>query len=108
MAIPVGTIAILPVGYADGYRRALSNKASVLVQGKRAPVVGQVCMDHTLIDISDIFTVTLEDEIVLMGTQNAETISPWDLAKWSDTIPYEIICGISARVKRHYVEGLST
>ena len=96
------TLAILPVGYADGYRREFSNKASVLIQGRRAPVVGQVCMDHTLVDISDIPGTKLDDEVVLLGQQQEETITPWELASWAQTIPYEILCGISSRVKRTY------
>ena len=96
------TLAILPVGYADGYRREFSNQACVLIRGHRAPVVGQVCMDHTLVDISALSETTLADEVVLMGHQQEETITPWEMAQWAGTIPYEILCGISARVKRTY------
>ena len=91
-------IAVLPVGYADGYRRSFEGKAHVLIQGRRAPVVGTVCMDLCMIDVTDFEDVTQEDEVVLMGSQGEETISTYELARWADTIAYEITCGISDRV----------
>ncbi|MBI2338784.1 MAG: alanine racemase [Deltaproteobacteria bacterium] len=96
-------IATLPIGYADGYPRLVSNKASVLVRGKRAPVVGRVCMDLTMVDVTDVPGATLGDEAVLIGLQGAEQIRACDLAQWADTISYEIFCGISSRVPRVYL-----
>jgi len=94
------TVATLPVGYADGYSRALSNKASVLVRGRRAPVVGRVCMDMTMVDVTEVAGVTLGDEVVLLGEQGTERIGAEELAALQDTIPYEVLCGVSARVPR--------
>lgn len=96
-------IAVLPVGYADGYPRSLSNKAQVLVHGRRSPVVGRVCMDLTMIDVTDIPDANRGDEVVLLGEQGDETLSVSQLAEWAGTIPYEIFCGIGPRVERVYV-----
>ena len=95
-------IATLPVGYADGLPRALSNKGEVLIRGKRYPIVGRVCMDLTLVDVGDS-NVKVGDEVVLIGRQGKESISTDDVAKQADTISYEIICGIGKRVTRIYI-----
>ncbi len=96
-------IAVLPVGYADGYRRSFEGKAEVLIQGRRAPVIGSICMDLCMVDVTDFENVSQQDEVILMGTQLGDTISTYDLAAWADTIAYEITCGISDRVPRHYL-----
>ena len=93
-------IMTLPIGYGDGYPRILSNRASVLVCGRRAPLVGRVCMDMIMADITDIPGVTLDDEVVLMGRQGNQTITPDELAEYAQTIPYEIMLGFAARVTR--------
>jgi len=93
-------IATIPAGYADGYMRALSNKAQVLVRGKFAPVVGRVCMDQTMIDVGGIKGVKLGDTVVLIGRQKQKSIRTEELARICNTIPYEVTCCISARVKR--------
>ena len=93
-------IATLPVGYADGYHRLLSNRGAVLVREKRAPVVGRISMDLTMIDVTDIRGVTQGDEVVLLGRQGGETISADEMAGWAETISYEILTSISARVPR--------
>ncbi len=95
-------VATLAIGYADGYRRALSNRGVVLLGKNRAPVVGQVCMDMTLVDVTDLPEVKPGDEAVLIGRRGAAEISALDVAQWADTIPYEILCGIGPRVKRRY------
>jgi alanine racemase len=96
-------IAILPLGYADGYHRLLSNRGAVLVRGKRAPVAGRICMDLTMVDVTDIGGVEQGDEVVLLGRQGAETISADEMARWAETISYEIFTSISSRVPRiHY------
>lgn len=95
-------IATLPVGYADGFRRALSNKGGVLVRGKFAPIVGRVSMDLTIIDVTDIPNAELGDEAILMGEQGCLAISAEDLAQQADTISYEVVTGISVRVPRIY------
>ncbi|MDZ4383601.1 MAG: alanine racemase, partial [Thermodesulfovibrionia bacterium] len=98
-------IATLPVGYADGYTRRLSNKGSVIVRGKTAPVVGRVCMDMIMIDVTDIEGAAINDEVVLIGRQGDNTITADDIAKLTDTISYEVLCSIGKRVPRVYKEG---
>ena len=95
-------IATVPVGYADGYKRSLSNKAAVLIRGRRAPVVGRVTMDLTMADVTAIEGVQPGDEVVLLGTQGGETISAEEMAGWADTISYEIVTSIGRGVPRHY------
>jgi alanine racemase len=94
------TIATLPVGYADGLSRLLSNRGDVLVGGKRCPIIGRITMDMTMIDVSDVKGVSLGDEVVIIGTQGAEQIKVDELAKLQDTINYEVTCNISSRVPR--------
>jgi len=93
-------IAALPCGYADGYSRLLSNRGEVLVRGKRAPVAGRVCMDLTMIDVTDIRNVQQGDEVVLLGRQGNAEISADEMAVWANTISYEIFTSIGARVPR--------
>lgn len=93
-------IGTLPVGYADGYHRLLSNRGAVLIRGKRAPIVGRICMDLTMVDVTDIAGVQQEDEVFLLGKQGTESISADEMAAWADTISYEILTSISARVPR--------
>jgi alanine racemase len=94
-------IATLPVGYADGYPRHV-REAAVLVRGRRVPVTGVVCMDMMMVDVTDLPEVTVGDKVTLIGRDGAEAISIDDLARWADTINYEILCGLSKRVPRHY------
>ncbi|HEX8170097.1 MAG TPA: alanine racemase [Thermoanaerobaculia bacterium] len=103
----VSRIATLPVGYADGYTRRLSNRAEVLVRGRRAPVVGRVSMDMVTIDVTDI-DAAVGDEVVLLGTQGASEIAVAELAAKLDTIPYEVFCKVSARVPRVYPDVAET
>jgi alanine racemase len=93
-------VATLPVGYADGYFRTNSNKAEVLVRGQRAPIIGRVCMDLCMVDVTHIEGARVGDEVVLLGLQGQEEIPASELAGYTNTIPYEIVCGISARVAR--------
>jgi alanine racemase len=95
-------VATLPIGYADGYPRALSNKGSVLIRGKRAPILGRVCMDMTMVDVTDIPDVGTGDEAVMIGQQGGLRITAAHLATWAETIPYEILCAIGPRVRRVY------
>jgi len=97
-------LAVLPVGYADGYSRAHSNRGHVLIGGQPAPVVGRVCMDLTIVDITDHPPVHTEDEAILLGRQGSATITADDLAAWQDTISYEVLCRIGPRVTRIYKE----
>ena len=93
-------IATLPTGYADGYNRLLSNKGRVFIHGHAAPIVGRVCMDQMLVDVTDIPDVKLGDEVVLLNSTN---YTADDMAEELGTIGYEIVCDISARVTRVYV-----
>jgi alanine racemase len=95
-------IGTLPVGYADGYHRLFSNRAAVLVRSQRAPVVGTVCMDLTMVDVTDIPNVQSGDEVVLLGAQGNEAVSATEMASWANTISYEIFTSIGARVPRVY------
>src|SRR5262249_28400097 len=93
-------IATVPIGYADGYSRALSNRAAVLVRGRRAPVIGAVCMDLTMIDVTDVAGVQLGDEVVLWGSQDGEEISVSEVAAWQGTVSYEVLTRLGKRVPR--------
>jgi len=95
-------IATIPVGYADGLSRRLTNRASVLIGGRRYPVVGTIAMDHVMVDVGDDH-VAVGDEVVFIGTQGGNQITAWDVARLIDTIPYEITCSVSPRVPRVFV-----
>lgn len=97
-------IATIPIGYADGYRRDLSNRGAVLIRGARAPIVGRVSMDLSMVDVTDIPSATFGDEVILLGEQDAATIRAEDLAFLLNTVSYEIVTGISARVPHLYRE----
>ena len=97
-------IATLPIGYADGYSRHLSNKGEVLIRGRRAPVVGRVCMDFMMVDVTDIPKVSFGDEVVLMGRQGRQRITADEIAEKINSISYEVLCSIGKRVPRVYKE----
>lgn len=98
-------IATIPVGYADGYSRNLGNKGRVLIRGQYAPIVGNICMDQFMVDVTNIDNVSLEDEVVLFGKQGEQEISVEEIASLLGTINYEIVCMIGKRVPRIYVEA---
>lgn len=93
-------VALLPVGYADGLSRLLSNRGWVLIRGKEAPLVGRVSMDQTVVDVSDIPEVAVGDEAVLLGRQGDRSLDAWDLADLTGTVPWEVLCAIGPRVPR--------
>ncbi len=95
-------IATVPVGYADGYNRLLSNRGEVLIAGRRYPVVGRVCMDQILVDVGQDSHIKTGDEVVLMGRQGDEEISIYEICEKLNTIPYEVTCWVSKRVPRVY------
>ena len=101
-------VATIPVGYADGYRRSLSGKFHVLIRGQRAPILGRICMDQMMVDVTDIPDVQLNDRVVLVGTDGSETITMEDISAAADSFNYEFVCGISRRVPRIYVRGGKT
>lgn len=98
-------IGTLPIGYADGYNRLLSNRAEVLICGKRVPIVGRVCMDMCMVDITSLPDVKVGEEVVLIGSQGKEKITADEIAKLIGTISYEVVCGISKRVPRIYLRS---
>jgi alanine racemase len=109
-------VATVPIGYADGVPRSLSsNGGEVLIGGRRMPIVGRVTMDQIMVDCGPVASANgaeggrtiprVGDEVVLLGTQSNESITPWDWALALDTIAYEITCGITKRVPRIYSEG---
>jgi alanine racemase len=100
-------IATVPIGYADGYSRLLSSRGTMLVRGRRAPIVGRVCMDLTLLDVGHIEGVKVGDEVVILGSQGAETVSADEIAGLTGTINYEIVSSITARVPRTSLSGKS-
>ncbi|MDN5345461.1 MAG: alanine racemase [Clostridia bacterium] len=95
-------IATLPVGYADGYSRLLSNRAEVLIRGRRASVIGRICMDQCMIDVTAVPEARAGDEVVLFGCQGGKTLPVEEVAAWMGTINYEILCLVSGRVPRVY------
>ncbi|MBI4301393.1 MAG: alanine racemase [Chloroflexi bacterium] len=98
-------IALVPCGYADGLQRCLSNKGSVLIRGRRAPIVGRVCMDQSIADVTVIPEAEVDDEVVIIGRQGDEEITVEEVAAIADTISYEVFCGIGARVPRVYFKA---
>jgi alanine racemase len=93
-------LGVLPVGYSDGYDRALGNRAHVLVRGKRAPVIGRICMNLSMVDLTDVPGVRLEEEVVLLGSSGQERISAETMAEWAGTINYEVVTRISPLLPR--------
>ena len=97
-------IGVLPVGYGHGYPWQLSNKGQVLIRGQRAPIVGRVTMDLTMVDTTDIESVALGDEVVLWGEQQGARIGLDEVAAWAQTIPYDLLCSMGKRVVRVFLE----
>ena len=97
-------VMTLPIGYGDGYPRILGNRADALVCGRRAPVIGRVCMDQIMVDVTDIPQADSNSEAVLLGAQGGERITPDELACLADTIPYEIMLGFGARVTKRVTD----
>ena len=96
-------VALVPMGYGDGYHRILSNKGTVLIHGKRAPIVGRVCMDQFVVDVSSIPNVRQNDEVVVLGRQSEGEITADEIAAWAGTIHYEVVTSILPRVPRVYL-----
>ncbi len=98
------TLATLAVGYKDGYPRACANRGAALLNGRRAPITGKVCMDVLMVDATDCGPVRVGDEAVLLGAQGGDRIAAWELADWAETMPYEILCRIDRALPRVAVE----
>ncbi|MCR4783668.1 MAG: hypothetical protein K6A35_04015 [bacterium] len=97
------TIALLPIGYADGLNRLLSNKGEVLIRGYRAPIIGRVCMNLCMVDVTDIPGVKPDDEAVIIGTQDSQTISAEEVADKLGTINYEVLTSLPMHIPRFYL-----
>ncbi len=97
-------VATIPVGYADGYPRSLSNKGYVLIRGKRAPIIGRVCMDQMMVDVTEIDEAAFMDEVVLVGKSGREEITVDDLSALSGRFNYEFLCDLDKRIPREYVK----
>ena len=97
-------VATIPVGYADGYPRSLSNKGWVLIHGHRCPILGRVCMDQFMVDVTELESVQVMDEVTLLGKDGEEKITAEMLGDLSGRFNYELVCDISRRVPRIYVK----
>lgn len=95
-------LAILPIGYAHGYNRRLSNTGEVIIHDRRFPVVGRICMDMTVVDVTDDPAIKPGDDVILMGQSETQAITACDLANWQDSIPYEVLCNLGLKVPRVY------
>ena len=98
-------VATVPVGYADGYRRNLSGRFYVLIHGQKAPILGRICMDQMMVDVTHIPNVNLEDRVTLVGNNGEESITMEEISAVADSFNYEFVCGISRRVPRFYYQS---
>jgi len=98
-------IGTIPVGYADGYPRILSNRASVLIRGRRAPIIGRVCMDQFMVDVTDMPEVSVGDVVTLIGRDGEETLSVEEISEMAGSFNYEFVCDVSRRVPRVYIKN---
>jgi alanine racemase len=98
-------LATIPIGYGDGLLRSASNRGRVLIRGVRCPIVGNIAMDLTTVDVSDLRDVAVGDEAVLLGEQDGHVLDARDLAAAARTIPYEVLTNVSRRVPRFYLNG---
>ena len=99
------TVATIPVGYADGYRRNLSNRFYVLVHGQKAPILGRICMDQMMVDVTHIPDVKSDDIVTLVGTSGDARITMEEISAAAESFNYEFVCGISRRVPRFYYQN---
>jgi alanine racemase len=99
-------IAVLPIGYSDGYFRLMSNRAEVLVKGKRAPLLGRICMNMCMVDITTIEGVKPGEDVVLLGCQGDDCIDADEIGGWGETISYEVLCSLGNNNKRFIIEQL--
>ena len=98
-------VATIPVGYADGYRRGLTGKFYVLIHGQRAPILGRVCMDQIMVDVTDIPEAAMEDPVVLVGKSGNEEITMFQISKAAGVVHYEFLCSLHHRIPRYYFKN---
>ena len=96
-------VATIPVGYGDGYPRSLSNRGWVLIRGKKAPILGRICMDQFMVDVTDIPEAQEEDEVTLLGRDGEVSVGVEELSSLSGRFPYELVCCVGKRVPRTYI-----
>ncbi len=99
------TLATVPVGYADGYSRRLSGRAYMLVHGRPARIVGRVCMDQSMLDVTGIEDVHADTTVTVFGADEGASLPVEEFAAWSDTINYEVVCAVGKRVPRLFIKG---
>jgi alanine racemase len=100
------SVATIPVGYADGLRRSLSNYGEMLIHGRRSTIIGRICMDQTMLEVTKVPGVKVGDVVTILGKDGYEQITATEMAEWLGTISYEVVCGISKRVPRIYLDPL--
>ncbi|MDE6421773.1 MAG: alanine racemase, partial [Lachnospiraceae bacterium] len=98
-------VATIPVGYADGYPRSLTGRGSVLIHGKRCPILGRICMDQFMVDVSEVSDAKVGDEVILLGEDRGERITAEELGALSGRFNYELVCDINKRIPRVYVKS---
>ena len=96
-------IATVPIGYGDGYPRSLSGKGFVLIKGQKAPIIGRICMDQMMVDVTDIKEAKEGDKVTLIGTDGAFSIKADELGELSGRFNYELVCDLGNRIPRHYI-----
>ena len=101
-------IGVLPIGYGDGFSRKFSNRGEVIIRGRRAPIVGRVCMDQVLVDVTDIPGASVGDEVLLWGKKGNDVLKIVEVAGWMETITYEVTCALGRRIPRVYPPSLSS
>lgn len=95
-------LAVLPIGYTHGYNRRISNRGAVIIHDQRCPIVGRICMDMMVVDVTDAPGVKPGDQVIVLGQSKTQNISAWDLADWQDSIPYEVLCNLGSHAQRVY------
>src|SRR5438093_12292166 len=98
-------VALVPIGYADGLSRSLSDRGWMLINGRRAPIIGRISMDQSTLDVTGLGPVRQDDEVTLIGRQGEDEITATEMADWRDTIAYEVLTGLSVRVPRVYMRA---
>ena len=96
-------VATIPVGYGDGYPRSLSNKGCVLIHGQRAKILGRICMDQLMVDVTDIDNVKFEDRVTLIGQDGDDSITVEELSELSERFSYEFVCDLGKRIPHEYL-----
>lgn len=100
-------VGIITIGYGDGYPRSASNRAMVLIKGRKVPIIGKICMDQLMVDLTDLPEISIGDEVVLIGSQGEERIDVWDVASWGDIIAHEVVSRLNCRLPRIFLKPMN-